>query len=452
MEREYSGTFSTTKHKASGKWRNVARWRPADGGDWHQISNLTSVACRPGESDNRGKRQAEAEGREWFNALLADEPRRAAQEAAEAQAQGEGHDVKAGSPVAVFCGYYLDECLPVLKKLEASTMTKYRRYLGYMSKSQGGFTIGEKRLDKLTRADVMKWVKGLDAQYSGTTVKESLWLLRTALDEARREGFIASNPAEDVTPPVKQAKKSITWLEPGERARLARHVDETLATAQPGGPQYCNAMGVKIALLTGLREGEVCALRWQDVDLGTRPAIHVHHSIANAENGEGRAYTYMKAPKSARGERTVPLRPELADALAGYRAEVAAEIEAKRLPFALGELFVIGPVNQGTYKEPRYLSRAFRRLCAALELKTNEGTRPHFHDLRHTFATVCAHSGEVPETVLRDIMGHSNISTTHDYYVGVDEDGNREAFLRGTSRLLSGGRGEVIPLPSAATA
>ena len=452
MEREYSGTFSTTKHKA-GRWRNVARWRPADGGgDWHQITHQTKVACYPGENDNRGKRQAEAEGRAWFSALKADEPRRAAQEAAEEQARNDGHDIKATSTVAVFCGYYLDECLPVLKKLEASTMTKYRRYLGYMSTSHGGFTIGEKHLDKLTRADVMKWVKGLSAQYSGTTIKESLWLLRTALDEARREGFIASNPAEDVTPPVKQAKKSITWLEPGERERLARHIDETLATAQPGGPQYCNALGVKIALLTGLREGEVCALRWRDVDLGPLPAVHVRHSVANAQRKEGCAYTYIKDPKSARGKRTVPLRPELADALARYRAEVAAELESKRLPFTLSDLFVIGPVNEGTYKQPRYLSRAFRRLCVALELKTNEGTRPHFHDLRHTFATVCAHSGEVPETVLRDIMGHSNISTTHDYYIGVDEDGNREAFLRGTSRLLSGGRAEVIPLPSAATA
>lgn len=452
MEREYSGTFSTTKHKA-GKWRNVARWRPADGGgDWHQITHQTKVTCYPGENDNRGKRQAEAEGRAWFSALKADESRRAAQEAAEEQARNDGHDIKATSTVAEFCDYYLSECLPALKRLEPSTMTKYRRYWGYLSRDLGDFAIGKRGLNKLSRADVIKWVKGLAAQFSGVTVKESLWLLRTALDEAKNEGFIPANPAEGVTPPVKQARKRVTWIEPHELGRLAEFVDETLSTASPGSPQYCNALGVKIAWLTGLREGEVCALRWQDVDLGDEPSINVRHSIANAEDESGRGYTYMKEPKSERSIRKVPLRPELADTLKGYRDEVAAEIAAKLLPNPIDDLFIIGPVNEGTYKQPRYLSRAFRRMCKGLDLKTDTGARPHFHDLRHTFATICAHSGVIPEPVLCDIMGHANISTTHDYYVGVDEDGNREAFMKATGRLLPGGRAEILQFPATATA
>lgn len=450
MEREYSSKCSTSKHLKSGKWRNLARWRPADGsGEWHQISHHTDVACYPDKEDNRGKRQAEAEGREWLASLKADEARRAAQEAAEEQSRNDGRNLTSDSTVGQYFSYYLAERLPALKALEASTMAKYRRYAGYLSRDFDGFVLGCRALSGLTRADVTRWVKGLADNFNYVAVKESLRLLQQALDEARLDGFIAANPAEGVTAPVKKQARRVTWLDAGNRARLLADLDKTLATSRPGSTQFCNALGVKIALLTGLREGEVCGLRWQDVELGAAPAIHVRKAVARAEKAEGGQGSYLKDPKSERSKRTIPyLAEDLAEDLARYKAFIVAEIQDKRIGRDVEELFVIGDAATGEFKQPVYLSRAFKRAARRMGLKTNEGKAPHFHDLRHTFATVAAHN-RVPETELRDIMGHSNISTTHDYYIGEDREAARKA-MREAVRAITGEGAKVYQLEATA--
>lgn len=442
MERKYAGTVKTCKHP-SGKWRNFAKWRPADvPGEWHQVSHLTTVPCSMEDGDNTGRRKAENEGRAWFNALIADEAHRTELEAAEAKSRNEGHGITADTTVAEYCAYYVNERLPSLKALEASTIRKARRYEGYVSKEFNGYAIGRETLASLTRPDVIRWAKSLADNYAAVPARESLAFLRNALEEARKDGFIHANPANDVTSPAKQAKAPAAWLSDEARFELLSELNETLGAAGVGTREYTNALAVKLALFTGLRGGEVCALTWADVDLGEKPCVTVRRSIGRGEDEGGKEYTYIKTPKSERGKRTVPLYEGeasggLCEDLRRYRAALEEQITEKRVPYALESLYVVGPANEGSYKDPKLVSRAFKRTCERLNLTTTNGSRPHFHDLRHTYATVAAHSG-VPETALMEAMGHSSIGVTHAYYIGVDPDATRIAMEPAARALTEG--------------
>lgn len=452
MERKYAGTFKTCKHPF-GKWRNIAKWRPVGvPGEWHQVSHLTTVPCSMEEGDNTGKRKAESEGRVWFNALIANEGHRTELEDAETQSKNDGHNLTAKSTVADYCAYYIAERLPMTKPLEPSTLSKYARYSRYLGKNYGEQSLGSIQLESLRRADVIVWASGMADEYAPVTAKEAFRFVQSMLDEARKDGFIASNPAADVQPPVKRGgkKKKTVWLEENARATLRAFIDSILSEEAPGCDRYCEALATEIALFSGLRESEVCALTWGDLELGENPALHVNRSLGRANDEKRTEYYYVKAPKSGAGLRTVPLNGKLLEDLRKYRAEVAKEIEAKALPYTIEELYVIGLVNEGTFRKPRTLNQWFERNCAALGLKASNGERPRFHDLRHTFATVCAHSG-MAETSLREIMGHESISTTHDYYIGIDDSANARAMELATRSIIGGGA-EVIRFPAAATA
>lgn len=201
-------------------------------------------------------------------------------------------------------------------------------------------------------------------------------------------------------------------------------------------------MGIQIALYTGMREGEICGLRWMDVDLD-QGIIHVRNVVAR--NG---GKLYEKAPKTKSSKRDIPFGEDLTRVLGKRLADVKAECDVANVPFAKS-LYVIGSLGDGTgkYMIPRKLWADWKAIANTLGLVGVTGSVPCFHDLRHTNATVATH---IPGTDLKSVqmnLGHSSIKTTVDIYAGDDPEARRDIAQRTASALRAVPKGaEVVRL------
>lgn len=169
-------------------------------------------------------------------------------------------------------------------------------------------------------------------------------------------------------------------------------------------------IGVFLSLCTGMRIGEVCALRWRDIDIHHR-LISITHTLSRIYNIETKATEQIiTTPKTKSSNREIPIGRELYDALRCVRGDVKPEY------------FVVG--NSATPKEPRTYREYFSRLLVRLEI-------PHivFHGLRHTFATRCIECMCDYKTVSA-ILGHSNVATTMNLYVHPNRDQKKKCIDR----------------------
>lgn len=168
--------------------------------------------------------------------------------------------------------------------------------------------------------------------------------------------------------------------------------------------KYCiqqndlKSLGILICLNTGLRVGEVCALRWENVDFETR-RIHVEKTIERIYSKEGnKTIVIIDTPKSMTSIRTIPINSKLYNILKQMRGK------CKKTDFVLTGL-------SDHYVEPRNYQYNFKEI-----LKKSKIKRYKFHTLRHTFATNCIEAGMDIKS-LSEILGHADVSITLNIYV-----------------------------------
>lgn len=177
----------------------------------------------------------------------------------------------------------------------------------------------------------------------------------------------------------------------------------SLQAAPDGSAANRLAPVVQLVAGTGLRLGEVCALRWSDVDLD-RGVLIVYQQAVQI----GKELTYSK-PKTRSGEdRAVPLAGWVPKLLDSQRRRQVAE----RLAFGADYLDtpLVFTQPDGSPLRPSSVSRAFTRLVRSSSLPPCR-----FHDLRHVAATTLLQAG-VPMPVVSKILGHSSIQITVDTY------------------------------------
>jgi integrase len=231
-------------------------------------------------------------------------------------------------------------------------------------------------------------VEGYSVQKRSTlaaaTISGHLILLHGVLKYAVEEGLIRTNPvAEARRPPAPRVNKDIRFLTVEEVEALIRKVpDDYFASTD-------RAL-YRTAALTGLRQGELVALRWMDVDWQAG-RVRVRQAYTRGELGRG---------KSAHAQRSVPMAPEVAAALDNH---------FKRSKFQADDDKVFCHPETGHFYDASKLLKRFKKALQAA------GVRPvRFHDLRHTFGTQVASRG-APIVAIKDWMGHSNIETTMIY-------------------------------------
>ena len=235
---------------------------------------------------------------------------------------------------------------------------------------------------------------------SPSTVRYLHVILKAAMGQAVRWQMLARNPVDAVDPPKIERSAMSTY----DLAQTAELIDATRGTRM--------TITVMLAVLCGLRRGEIAALRWRNINLGAA-------QLAVTESAEQtRAGVRYKQPKSGRG-RTVALSARVVNELRSHRVQQAEELLKLGVP--LGEdTFVVAQAD-GCPLQPRSITRQWLSLLS----KNKALPRIRFHDLRHAHATHMLSSGVHPK-IASERLGHSKVGITMDLYShvmpGMQED------------------------------
>ena len=300
-------------------------------------------------------------------------------------------------------GEWLDKWLDeyMIFTVRESTLDSYRA----MVKNQVKPFIGGKQISSLTTADMQKFYNKIKKEgrvrehpIHGKTLADSMvrgvhMMLHEALDTAVKERLIAKNPTNGTTvPKCNYPEKQI----------LGDNQLETFLEAIKGHEYWCDFFYVEV--MTGLRRGEICGLKWHDINFEENK-LQVKRSVSVKKGGG----VSIGETKTQTGTRNIFMPPSV------------AEVLQKRKQTAITEWVFPAFLNP---EQPIHPAAAYRKLKVIL--KHAELPMLRFHDLRHTFATH-AMKGGVDAKTLSGILGHTNASFTLDTYTHVTSDMQKSA-------------------------
>jgi integrase len=257
--------------------------------------------------------------------------------------------------------------------VKASTLSEYRSVVEAHIVPR----FGDEPIESVTTRHIEAWAAELLATgRSRRTVNKVLTMLNGIFERARRVWDLPSNPVRDVTRKRDRYGGDLDFFSPEEVMRLVR-----AAASEQDGAIYL------AAAFTGLRRGELLALRWQDL-LFEQEAIRVRASYS---------YGAVTSPKSGRSRR-VPMVSQVAERLIALR-ERGFLVEDDDLVF---------PGERGEFLDGSALRRRYK---AALR---KAGLRElRFHDLRHSFGSLAITSLSILE--VQAALGHASLTTTTRY-------------------------------------
>jgi integrase len=235
------------------------------------------------------------------------------------------------------------------------------------------------------------------------TIDKHYWTLHKALDRAVAWGKLVRNPADQVDKPGQQ-DSCVRSFDVVEQAQILGRA----AGAWMYGP-------ILVAMATGMRRGEIVALRWRDLDLGAG-TIAVRGSVQEDTGGVS-----MGTGKTTASVRVVRVPASICSFLSEHRDKQRMLAGAVSTYRDAGLVFAR---EDGSIKRPSVVTNQFGRICERLGIED-----AHFHCLRHTFATEMLRAG-VNVKVVSEMLGHASVSTTLRIYAHVLEDMQADAALR----------------------
>ena len=281
-------------------------------------------------------------------------------------------------------GYYCEEWLKSCRgRLKASTCERYASAVEKHIKPKLGSCYPQAVNDELV-SDFSSIL--LSEGLAPKTVKDILIVLRLALKFTSKQLRYGLKEVEILYPKEQKTEARVLSLE--EQNRLVSYLSEDID---------CCKFGVLLALLTGLRIGELCALKWENISLDDK-TIKVTATMQRlkSESGAAKTEVVIGSPKSDLSSRVIPLS-DTAQRLCKYM-----EIKDRSAYILTGA---------GNFIEPRTLQYRLKKYTKDCGL---EGV--HFHTLRHTFATRCVEVGFEIKS-LSEILGHSTTAITMERYV-----------------------------------
>ena len=293
---------------------------------------------------------------------------------------------------------------------------KYKTYISYagaanryIAPALGGCEVAQLDgviLQKFVACLVMRGSDGAGRRLSTSTVNLIITVMQSSLKCAFIAGKTVTYAADNVKRPrvIERDMQSFTSREQaaieGEILRCGR----------------INLYGIIICLYTGLRIGELLALRWEDIDF-RHNLLYVNRTGHDGRDGDGNYILICNSPNTASSKRCIPLSRQMAKLLRAIRERSGGE-------------YVIS--NKSKPVLVRSYQRSFERLLKKLNIP-----RRGFHALRHTFATRAVECG-MDVKMLSEILGHKSPAVTLNRYVHSFMDGKRKMMNR---------LGEVSALP-----
>lgn len=313
--------------------------------------------------------------------------------------------------VSYFCDNWLFLNSPRLKR---SSFVKYRAMIENHIKP----FFGRRLPCEIVPEDINLFSRMLleKKNLSPGTVHSILILLHSILAYIKKCQGEAFKEPEIIYP--KGKKPQVRILSRKEEVRLTQFLLHEMDTCK---------FGVYLALRTGMRIGEVCALRWCDISLETS-VISISHTVQRLPMEQGdlkpadfrriakerrdiirRTSLMLGPPKSESSARSIPLMQDI-ETLCG------------RFPYRHSPAFIL--TGTGQCMDPRKLQRRLKKYAEECGI---DGI--HFHTLRHTFATRCVEAGFDMKT-LSEILGHSTVAITMNLYVHPNLELKRENMKR----------------------
>ena len=277
------------------------------------------------------------------------------------------------------------------KGLRATTVAGYQFYI---TDDIAPSALGAMKLTDIRRYHVSEFVADQTKAGRGTvTVRRLATLLGTIFASAVKDELIPTNPAQGVSRPRLEREPVNPWEPEEVRTFLQRCAQHRLGAL------------FEVAILTGLRRGEITGLHWEDVDLATRKIT----ARRNRVTANGRVLE-QKTTKTKAGLRTATLSDFAVATLLAWQLRQADECEAAQEAWVGdGHVFTM---EDGRPLDPAYVTRLFH----VLRKGPGEELPPlTFHGLRHCHASLLIASG-ADIAVISKLLGHASVAITADVY------------------------------------
>ena len=331
------------------------------------------------------------------------------------------HELRSGTYVEASrlpFGEHVARWLVSMRAVWRRQSTEHNRIVSWQR--WGAPALGSVPLKDVTLAKIQSVYDAMTARgLSGSTVRCLHDVVRMSLAAAVRQGLIARNPAVDVLLPAKARRIPKHWSGVDARRFLA-----AIGT-EPDAAQWTTL------LYTGMRVGELLALRWQDVDLIAGSARIVRTVTVDRDGRE----VIAEGAKSRASNRTVPLVGPCLTALKAHQAALKARRLKAGPAWVEHDIVFPGPLGA-----PLRRRSASSRFASLVERHGLPALSPH--GLRHSCATLLLEDGVHPK-IVSELLGHSSIAVTLDVYGHVGEGLKRaaaerlDAFLAGDGTTTS---------------
>lgn len=257
------------------------------------------------------------------------------------------------------------------------------------------YAIAQMKIGDISFFDIQKYINSLvDAGYSMSGIKKQTLIVTAPLKQAAAMQVISADPCVGIKMPVemkvKKKNRPIVAYTKEEQERLFKEIQ-----AHPSSVGY---LAVGFMIETGVRSGELMALKWSDIELD-RCRMWIHATIINPMYNTA---AYQNSPKSKSSNRTIPLTPKAIGIL-------------KKLQKTRTTEWVFE--EDGERYSYRRLVYQTKKLC-----RTAKVAYYGEHVFRHTFATNCYYKG-IDVKILSRLMGHSSVQVTYNTYINLYGDG-----------------------------
>lgn len=288
-----------------------------------------------------------------------------------------------------YLSYWLDNVKPTLKQ---STFDSYSNYVHKHIKPH----LGAIQVGRITIELLQKFINLKSKELSAKTILSLKSVLNLSLSKVEEQNFVV-NPCKYLKLPRCSTNEMRVFTLPEQK-----ELESVL--------EGCSDIGILICLYTGIRIGELCALKWVDINFNTS-TLYIRKTMQRVKDDGGnnsKTKVIIDEPKSPASKRNIPIPSFLLEALRHHKNT------------SMNNDFVISIYNH--FIEPRTYQYRFKTL-----LKTAGIDDANFHALRHTFATRALEIGFDVKT-LSDILGHSNPNITLKRYAHSLDTHKRKAM------------------------